>query len=93
MSTFQYKSEYGEALNGVKCDACGFKLYTHTSGQEFGEHMRTAKENGWLIAKEGGEWLNLCPKCKETREERKRAEWFSKHTSGAKMEVQDADND
>lgn len=78
MSTFRYKDEFGEQVNGVRCDICGFKLYTNTTGQEFGNHMRTAKASGWLITKEGEKWLNLCPKCKEAREDKRRADWLRK---------------
>ena len=77
MSTFRYKGNFNETLNGVKCDACGFKLYTDTEGQCFGEHMRIAKGKDWLITKENNEWLNLCPECKKAREEKKRAEWLA----------------
>jgi len=77
MSTFHYKNKFSnEQLSGVKCDACGYKLYTDTTGFEFGEHMRTAKAKEWLIAKEKDKWLNLCPKCKQALEDKKRAEWI-----------------
>lgn len=74
MSTFHYKSDYGEWLNGVKCDVCGYKLYTDTEDQCFGEHMMIAKQSEWLITKDNGKWLNLCPKCKQALEEKERAE-------------------
>lgn len=76
MSTFHYIGRFGEPMSGVKCDACGFKLYTDTEGQCFGEHIRTAKQNGWLITKKKEKWLNICPKCKQALEEKKRAEWL-----------------
>ena len=76
MSTFRYTKGLGEALNGVECDACGFRLYTDTEGQCFGEHMRTAKAEDWLITKEKGKWINLCPKCKQSMEDKKRAKWL-----------------
>jgi len=38
--------------------------------------MRTAKAEGWLIAKEKGKWINLCPKCKQAMEDKKRAKWL-----------------
>lgn len=72
MSSFHY----GDNLNGVKCDACGFKLYADVSGFFFGEHMRIAKADGWLIAKENGKWLNLCPTCKARKEELARERFF-----------------
>lgn len=77
MSTFHYKGKHDEPLNGVKCDVCGFKLYTDTTGFEFGQHMRTAKAQGWLITKEGDKWMNYCPKCKEAKEEKKRRDYFT----------------
>ena len=77
MSTFHYKDRFGEPLNGVKCDACGFKLYTDTTGFFFGEHMKIAKQNGWLITKDNDKWLNLCPKCKQALEDKKREKWLA----------------
>lgn len=76
MSTFRYKSGYGEPLNGVKCDACGYKLYTDTDGFCYGEHMKKAKQSGWLITKDHDKWLNLCPDCKKALEAKKRAKWL-----------------
>jgi hypothetical protein len=76
MSTFRYHNKFGEAMSGVECDACSFRLYTDTEDQCFGEHMRTAKQNGWLITKKCGKWLNLCPKCKEALEAKKRSDWL-----------------
>lgn len=76
MSSFRYEGKFGEPLNGVKCDICGFKLYTDTEGQCFGEHMQTAKRAGWLITKENDKWLNLCPECKKAREEKRRTKWL-----------------
>lgn len=78
MSTFRYKGKFNEDLNGVKCDACGFKLYANIEGQLFGEHMRIAKAEGWLITKEHNKWLNLCPKCKQALEEKRRQEWLNR---------------
>lgn len=80
--TFRYKDEFGTPLNGVKCDACGFKLYTDTTGYFFGEHMRTAKQKGWLITKSNNKWLNLCPECKQALEEKRRKEWLEKEGTG-----------
>ena len=77
MSTFHYM-KHGEPLNGVKCDACGIKLYTDTEGQMFGDHMNQAKQKGWLITKENGAWVNLCPECKTMREKLPRAKYFAK---------------
>lgn len=79
MATFHYKGTWGEPLNGVKCDACGFKLYTNTTGFAFGEHMKTAKSQGWLITKTAKGWLNLCPECAEAMREKRRTEWLKEY--------------
>ena len=85
MGTFSYRGRYGDRLSGVCCDACGFRLYTDTEGQCFGEHMKDAKNAGWLIVKESGKWVNLCPECKAEKERRKRNEYFNRVEDSRRM--------
>ena len=50
--------QYGEYV--LSCDICGESVGDFDSFDEAETHT---KENGWVISKKDGEWLNLCPQC------------------------------
>ena len=50
--------QYGEYV--LSCDICGESVGGFDSFDEARDYTR---DNGWVISKKDGEWLNVCPSC------------------------------
>ena len=50
--------EYGKFILG--CDICNHEVKFFDSFDEARDYTR---DNGWVISKKDGEWLNVCPSC------------------------------
>jgi len=44
------------------CDECEEPSSSH---ENFHRMIQQAKKDGWFIAKDGEEWVHLCPYCKK----------------------------
>lgn len=69
---------YNGDFLGVKCDACGRIFWTNYQGQSFPQHIRDAKENGWIHKKLGDRWKDFCPDCHEYELQKRRETYFKR---------------
>ena len=79
MGHFNYTNAqlFGEICIAVKCDICGSVLWTEITGQEFGRHIRVAREHGWEHRRDKDWiWTDMCDECSRLYREKKRREYF-----------------
>lgn len=72
---------YNGDFLGVKCDACGRIFWTNYQGQSFPQHIRDAKENGWIHKKLGDRWKDFCPDCHEYELQKRREAYFRRENA------------
>ena len=56
--THMIDKQYGKYV--LSCDICGENVDGFDS---FDEAERYTKENGWVISRTDGGWVNICPPC------------------------------
>ena len=56
-------NDFIDMLFELECDVCG--KTANKSFDSFNEAVKWKRDNGWTSRKEGDQWLDVCPDCKE----------------------------